>query len=89
MSRRHLIAIGAMVGMLRSVPALAHDTNHVVANSPSGWDVSVMALLAAGGAMYLAGTLELNRRGKIVHAPMRTWLWHHDSKNTSGRPDRW
>ena len=33
--------------------------------------------------------LELNRRGKIVHAPARTWLWHHDSGNTSGRPDRW
>jgi hypothetical protein len=33
--------------------------------------------------------LELNARGKIVHAPVRTWLWHHDSGNTSGRPDRW
>lgn len=33
--------------------------------------------------------LELNRRGKIVHAPARTWIWHHDSKNTSGMPDRW
>jgi glycosyltransferase involved in cell wall biosynthesis len=33
--------------------------------------------------------LELNRRGKIVHVPQRTWLWHHDSKNTSGRPERW
>jgi glycosyltransferase involved in cell wall biosynthesis len=33
--------------------------------------------------------LELNRRGKIVHAPERTWLWHHDSGNTSGRPERW
>lgn len=33
--------------------------------------------------------LELNRQGKIVHAPQRTWLWHHDSRNTSGRPERW
>lgn len=33
--------------------------------------------------------LELNQRGKIVHAPQRTWLWHHGTGNTSGRPDRW
>lgn len=30
-----------------------------------------------------------NIGGKIVHIPKRTWLWHHDSGNTSGRPDRW
>jgi glycosyltransferase involved in cell wall biosynthesis len=33
--------------------------------------------------------LELNRLSKIHHIPERTWLWHHDSGNTSGRPDRW
>lgn len=35
--------------------------------------------------------LELNRRGKIVHAPQRTWLWYHNNphRNTSGRPDKW
>lgn len=33
--------------------------------------------------------LELNRQGKIVNAGQRTWLWHHDSANTSGRPERW
>jgi hypothetical protein len=27
--------------------------------------------------------------GKISHLVERTWLWHHDSGNTSGRPDRW
>jgi glycosyltransferase involved in cell wall biosynthesis len=27
--------------------------------------------------------------GRIGHLPERTWLWHHDSGNTSGRPDRW
>lgn len=27
--------------------------------------------------------------GRIVHLPERTWRWHHDSANTSGRPDRW
>lgn len=26
---------------------------------------------------------------KISHLVERTWLWHHDSLNTSGRPDRW
>jgi len=25
----------------------------------------------------------------IVHLPERTWLWHHDSGNTAGLPDRW
>lgn len=26
---------------------------------------------------------------KIVHRPVRTWRWHHDSGNTSGLPSRW
>lgn len=26
---------------------------------------------------------------KISHLVEKTWYWHHDSKNTSGRPDRW
>jgi len=26
---------------------------------------------------------------KISHLVAKTWLWHHDSFNTSGRPDRW
>lgn len=26
---------------------------------------------------------------KIEHLVAKTWLWHHDSGNTSGRPDRW
>lgn len=26
---------------------------------------------------------------KISHLVARTWLWHHDSGNTSGLPDRW
>lgn len=25
----------------------------------------------------------------IVHVNQRTWAYHHDSGNTSGRPDRW
>jgi hypothetical protein len=32
--------------------------------------------LAASGATFL-------------HVPHRTWRWHHDSGNTSGRPERW
>lgn len=27
--------------------------------------------------------------GKIVHVPQRSWVWRHDSSNTSGRGDRW
>ncbi len=27
--------------------------------------------------------------GTIRHIPERTWLWHHDSGNTSGLPNRW
>jgi glycosyltransferase involved in cell wall biosynthesis len=35
-------------------------------------------------------TLGCVRAGaKISHLAERTWLWHHDSGNTSGRPDRW
>lgn len=35
-------------------------------------------------------TLGCARAGaKITHLPERTWAWHHDSSNTSGRPDRW
>lgn len=26
---------------------------------------------------------------KIVHHPEKTWIWHHDSGNTSGMPSRW
>lgn len=26
---------------------------------------------------------------RINHLVKRTWFWHHDSGNTSGRPDRW
>lgn len=34
--------------------------------------------------------MELNSAGaKIVHLPERTWLWHHDSGNTSGVPWWW
>lgn len=31
----------------------------------------------------------LRAGGVISHLPKRTWYWHHDSGNTSGRPDRW
>lgn len=28
----------------------------------------------------------VNRGARIVHIPHRTWLWHHGTGNTSGRP---
>jgi glycosyltransferase involved in cell wall biosynthesis len=31
----------------------------------------------------------LDAGAKIHHVVAKTWLWHHDSQNTSGRPDRW
>lgn len=41
-----------------------------------GEDWAMWLKLLAGGAEF-------------VHCPQRTWVWHHDSKNTAGRPDRW
>ena len=33
---------------------------------------------------------ELDSNGATFsHLPKRTWKWHHNSGNTSGRPDRW
>jgi glycosyltransferase involved in cell wall biosynthesis len=26
---------------------------------------------------------------KFSHIPVKTWIWNHHGKNTSGRPDRW
>lgn len=35
-------------------------------------------------------TLGCLRAGaKISHLVEKTWFWHHDSENTSGRPNRW
>lgn len=36
---------------------------------------------------FLLGCLKAG--GKVSHLVKRTWFWHHDSGNTSGRPDRW
>lgn len=38
------------------------------------------------GEDYLFTLGCLDRGAKIVHTPHRTWVWHHDSANTSGRP---
>lgn len=35
----------------------------------------------------LLGCLKVG--ANISHLVERTWYWHHDSHNTSGRPDRW
>lgn len=34
-------------------------------------------------------TLRVNEVGKIYHLAEKTWIWHHDSGNTSGLPHRW
>lgn len=31
----------------------------------------------------------MNLGAKISHLVKHTWYWHHDSQNTSGRPERW
>ena len=31
-------------------------------------------------------TQRMNQQGKIYHLPVKTWLWHHHSSNTSGLP---
>lgn len=36
---------------------------------------------------FTLGCLEAG--AKIHHVVAKTWYWHHDSANTSGRPDRW
>lgn len=36
---------------------------------------------------FLLGCIEAG--AKIHHEPKRTWLWHHDSQNTRGLPERW
>lgn len=36
---------------------------------------------------FTLGCLEVG--AKIHHVVAKTWYWHHDSGNTSGRPDRW
>lgn len=36
---------------------------------------------------FTLGCLEAG--GKISHLVDKTWLWHHDSGNTSGLPSRW
>lgn len=44
---------------------------------------------AAGGEDW-GFTLGCIAAGAVIeHLPERTWLYHHDSANTSGRPDRW
>lgn len=36
---------------------------------------------------FTLGCLEAG--AKIHHVVAKTWYWHHDSHNTSGRPERW
>lgn len=52
------------------------ETERVVDGQVTGEDWSFTVGCLAAGA-------------KIVRTPERTWLWHHDSGNTSGLPSRW
>src|SRR5688500_8550550 len=61
--------------LLHAQAALAHDAQNGVVHTPSSWDVAVMLMLAAGGVMYLVGTLELNRRGARVRRVERAAFW--------------
>jgi putative membrane protein len=73
MTRRLRIAACVLVVLAHAHAAAAHD--EALATGPSPWDLAVMALLAVGGAMYLAGTLKLNGRGAHVRATERAAFW--------------
>lgn len=50
---------------------------------------SVGITMGPGGEDWIFTVRCIEAGAKIMHLPERTWLWHHDSRNTSGRPDRW
>jgi putative membrane protein len=62
--------------VLLAAPAAAHEGRHDLAASvPSAWDVAAMILLAAGGALYAAGSRRLSRRGARVRSAERAAFW--------------
>lgn len=38
---------------------------------------------------FTLGCIEAGAKISQLPNGQRTWFWHHDSKNTSGRPERW
>ena len=75
MTRRACISAAACVVLLDARAALAHDAHEAVSAAPSSWDIAVMLLLVAGGAMYLRGTVQLHRRGAHVRNVERVAFW--------------
>lgn len=69
------ITCGLMIALLHARAAWAHDDDGAIAHVPSLWDAAMMALLVAAGAMYLRGTLQLNRRGADVRTIERAAFW--------------
>ena len=66
----------AMLGALvHARAAWAHEAEGAIAYRPSSWDMAVMVLLVAAGAMYLIGTLQLSRRGARVRTVERAAFW--------------
>lgn len=58
------------------VAQAAYFPEPLVGERNSGEDWSFWMQLSEAGA-------------KFAHTPEVTWWWHHDSGNTSGRPERW
>jgi putative membrane protein len=67
------IAAAVLLVLGHARAAAAHD--EALVTGPSPWDVAVMALLAAGGVMYVIGTLKLSRRGAHVRTAERAAFW--------------
>ena len=55
---------------------LAHGGPHVAESSPSGWDIAVLVLLVAAGALYGIGSRRMALRGAHVRAvePVAFWI---------------
>ncbi len=75
MTRRDSITAAAVVVMLDVRVALAHEAHEAAPVGPSSWDIAIMLLLLAGGAMYLVGTVQLHRRGARVRIVERVAFW--------------
>jgi hypothetical protein len=60
--------------LAQAVGFVAPDGGDGAGGSGEDWNFT-LGCLAAGA--------------KIMHLPERTWRWHHNTNNTSGRNDRW
>ena len=75
MGRPTCAFIAVFVALVHARPASAHEGENVIAHGPSSWDMAVMLLLVAAGAMYVIGTLQLSRRGARVRTVERAAFW--------------